>query len=209
MSNDLLYRLGLRILSRLPSQGADASDAANASGHVVVITSARDGEGKTFVAQALARALVAQCRGPVALVSCRPAHPAAPVRKGWSDLVDSGQWNEDAMAQRAEAGGLTTVDAGSSVRPETLFRPDHVQGALAALRQRFALTLIDAPSLAGCGVLLQQADGVVLVVDAAATRREVVQGALADNPVPADRMLGAVLNQRPEYVPSWLYRWML
>jgi len=48
-----------------------------------------------------------------------------------------------------------------------------------------------------------------LVVNAKSTRREVVQGALAANPIPVERLLGTVLNQRPDYVPEWLYRWVL
>lgn len=199
MKSDVFYRLGLRVLGQLPSR---------AQGRVVVITSARDGEGKSHVAQALALALAAQCSDPVALLACE-AQPSDDSRPGWSELVHDGAWH-NAMARIPASGlGPVRIFAGSKARAETLFKPDAVAQALSTLRQRYGMVIIDAPSLAGCGALLRQADGCLLVINAKDTRREVVQGALASNPIPADRLLGTVLNQRPEYVPAWLYRWVL
>jgi Mrp family chromosome partitioning ATPase len=202
MSDDAFFRLGLRVLSKLP---------AGEAGRVVVVTSARDGEGKTFVARALAQAMAEQCSGPVAVLSCTPDARQAN-GTGWSELVNTGAWQEG-MARRHDTQGspsnLSEISAGSQSRVETLFKPDAVQAALQALRQRFSLVIVDAPSLPQCGALPRHADGAVLVVNAKSTRREVVQGALAANPIPVDRLLGTVLNQRPDYVPGWLYRWVL
>ena len=200
MKDDAFYRLGLRVLGKLPAN-------ANSQGRVVVITSARDGEGKTHVAQALAQALAAQCSEAVALVACEAAPGEA--GPGWSELVHEGTWQDTMALPPASGEGPVRIRAGHKARAETLFKPDAVAQALGALRQRFGMVIVDAPSLAGCGALLRQADSCLLVVNAKDTRREVVQGALTANPVPADRLLGTVLNQRPEYVPSWLYRWVL
>lgn len=198
MMDDVFYRLGLRLLGKLP---------AGSQGRVVVVTSARDGEGKTHVAEALARALSAQCSDPVALVACQGA--AADGGPGWSELVHEGQWRDDLARERTREDQPVRIPAGQRARVETLFKPEAVDRALSILRQRHGMVIIDAPSLPGCGALLRQADGCVLVVNARDTRREIVQGALAANPVPADRLLGVVLNQRPEYVPGWLYRSVL
>jgi Mrp family chromosome partitioning ATPase len=198
MSDDAFFRLGLRVLSKLP---------AGEAGRVLLVTSARDGEGKTFVASALAQAMAAQCSGPVALLSCTPDARQAQ-GTGWSELVNTGSWQEG-MARSTSTHNLSEISAGSQSRVETLFKPEAVHGALLALRQRFSLVILDAPSLAQCGALPRTADGAVLVVNAKSTRREVVQGALAANPIPVERLLGTVLNQRPDYVPGWLYRWVL
>ena len=136
------------------------------------------------------------------------AQAGGPQGAGWSDLVEQGQWAQSLPAMSAD-GEPTLVGSGTRARADTLFRPDAVGLALQCLRERFALVVIDAPSLPACGVLPRATDGTLLVVNARDTRREVVQGALAAHPVPADKLLGAVLNQRPEYVPAWLYRWML
>ncbi len=198
MNDDAFFRLGLRLLSKLP---------AGQTGRAVVVTSARDGEGKTFVADALAKAMAAQCMGPVALLSCTP-DPRQPQGEGWSDLVHTGHWHDD-MARATRTENLSQVFAGTQTRVETLFKPEAVQAALNTLRQHFSLVIIDGPSLAQCGALPRHADGALLVVNAKSTRREVVQGALAANPIPVERLLGTVLNQRPDYVPEWLYRWVL
>jgi protein-tyrosine kinase len=204
MKDDAFYRLGLRVLGKLPA-------TQQGLGRVVVVTSARDGEGKTFVAHALCKALAAQCTGPVALVTCQ-ADPRAAAHLGWSDLVDTGDWHAD-MARSTTGQGadhaFVQISAGSKARAETLFKPDAVAAALQVLRGRYSMVVIDAPSLSACGALTRQADGNLLVVNARDTRREVVQGALAANPMPPERLLGTVLNQRPDYVPGWLYRWML
>jgi len=204
MSDDAFFRLGLRVLSKLP---------AGEAGRVLLVTSARDGEGKSFVARALAQAMAAQCSGPVALLSCTPDAREAQ-GTGWSELVNTGTWHEG-MARGTDTkagtgtGNLSEISAGSQCRVETLFKPDAVQAALQALRQRFSLVIMDGPSLPQCGALPRHADGAVLVVNAKSTRREVVQGALAANPIPVELLLGTVLNQRPDYVPGWLYRWVL
>lgn len=198
MTDDSFYRLGLRVLGKLPG---------GARGRVLVVTSARDGEGKSWVARALSQALAAQCSGPVAWLACVPDArlPSAP---GWSDLVNEGLW-QDRMAQASPTANLNLIGAGQQHRVETLFKPDAVVSALDVLRDRYSMTVIDAPSLSACGALTRHADGCLLVVNALHTRREVVQGALAANPIPTDRLLGTVLNQRPDYVPAWLYRWVL
>jgi len=198
MSDDAFFRLGLRVLSKLP---------AGEAGRVLVVTSARDGEGKTFVARALAQAMAAQCSGPVALLSCSPDRREAQ-GPGWSELVNAGAW-QDSMVRSTNTANLSEVLAGGESRVETLFKPEAVQTALQALRQRFSLVIVDGLSLPQCGALPRQADGALLVVNAKTTRREVVQGALAANPIPVERLLGTVLNQRPDYVPGWLYRWVL
>lgn len=199
MTEDSFHRLGLRVLSKLP-EGSDL-------GTVVVITSARDGEGKSFVARSLARALAAQSTGTVSLVSCAP-DPRSASGAGWSDLLQSGELSDD-MVHDDKTENLVTIAAGRDARAAALFKLRAVDQAMGALRQRFSITVIDAPSLPGCGALLRHADGCLLVVNAKHTRREVVQGALVANPIPVSRLLGVVLNQRPEYVPGWLYRWVL
>ncbi|MDO9235247.1 MAG: hypothetical protein Q7U28_04330 [Aquabacterium sp.] len=198
MNDDAFFRLGLRLLSKLP---------AEQTGRVMVVTSARDGEGKTFVAGALAQAMAAQCMGPVALLSCSPDRRDAQ-GTGWFDLVHTGQWRDD-MARATSTDNLSEISPGTQTRVETLFKPEAVRTALHTLRQHFSLVIIDGPSLPQCGALPRHADGALLVINAKSTRREVVQGALAANPIPVERLLGTVLNQRPDYVPEWLYRWVL
>lgn len=194
------HSLGLQVLSRLP-----ASDV----GQVVLVTSARPGEGKTVVSRRLARALATQCVGPVAWVDAASTQPGS--GPGWSELLQgqalpAGTGSAAAPADAPSPDGLVVLGAGARPALQRLFQPHGVQQALATLRQRHAMTVIDGGALAACGALLQAVDGVLLVVDAGDTRREVVQGALQAHGVAPQRMLGVVLNRRPSYVPAWFYR---
>lgn len=205
MSDDLFFRLGLRVLSKLSAGGESRTDPPLA--RVILVTSARSGEGKTHVSQGLARALAQQCSQAVVCVST--SVQAGESGPGWSELVHQPGGPAAGWPTPDADTGLTRLPAGQALRPDTLFRPEAVAQALVTLRSRYAWVVIDGPSLADGGALLDQADGLLLVVNASQTRRQVVQGALAAHPVSPERWLGAVLNQRPEYVPQWFYRWAL
>jgi Mrp family chromosome partitioning ATPase len=169
----------------------------------VLVTSARPAEGKSFIANQLATAFGMQNSGPVALVECsRPADPS--VQPGqhpvtWNNMVVGG------VRGRPSSTAVTHFrwgDADSS----TAFQSAAVARALSALRTQFAFIVLDGPILADCGVLGTVTDGSVLVIDASRTRREIIAGGLQANPIDPQKMLGAVLNKMPHYVPRWLYR---
>ncbi len=195
----LFERMAARVLQRLPHAQ---------HGRSVLITSARPGEGRSFVAAALAAAVSAQLDGGVALVECTPA--AARQNVGvtsafaWTDLVTAGgtELPKPASPGRTQ---LVRIPYGAADGP-VLFRTAGVTRAITLLRDRFAFVVLDGPILADCGVLAACTDGSLLVVNAERTRREIVIGGLKANPIAARRMLGTVLNEIPRYVPQWLYR---
>jgi protein-tyrosine kinase len=78
-----------------------------------------------------------------------------------------------------------------------------------ALRDHFDLTVIDCPAVANGGfphLLPEAVDGVVLVIEAEATRPAVIAHAKAQIELTGANLLGAVLNRRSNYIPSFLYR---
>jgi len=196
MSDDpLLFQ---RIAWRVAKQLRDTS-----SGRVVLVTSARPAEGKSFIANALASAFGMQNAGPVALVECsRPERSGAqpgqhPVT--WSDMVMNG------VLGRPSGNAVTHFRWGGA-DPSTAFQSTAVARALSALRSQFVFAVLDGPILENCGVLGSVSDGSVLVIDANRTPREIIAGGLQANPIDPQKMLGAVLNNMPRYVPRWLYR---
>jgi Mrp family chromosome partitioning ATPase len=79
---------------------------------------------------------------------------------------------------------------------------------LAELRQYFEYVLIDAPALSRGSdsiVLGRAAEGVVLVLKANASRRDVARKAVQDLQNAGARVLGAVLNQRTFPIPQAIY----
>ena len=213
----LFTRIGLGVLAHLTRQyGAAASEPATAadgtpiaSGRVILVSSARTGEGKSFVAQGLAHALAEQQNGDVV----------------WADAAFGTQGDADDPSRRGAAGlseimtlgslqGLAPAGAGPDrlwrvgrgvlAQPPLLYRPEAVRKGLFALRAGFALTVLDAPCLDACGALLGEVDACVFVVDARHTPRHAAQHALAEAHFGPERLAGVVLNHRPRPIPRWL-----
>jgi Mrp family chromosome partitioning ATPase len=195
----LFARLAARVIERL---------APTDRGRALLVTSARSGEGKTYVAAALAAALTAQVDSAVALVDVSPTScgtSGAELAPGsWSDLVGSVLTDLPPGAGNGATQPLHIPYGHGD--PATMFRSAGVSGALDVLRSRFAFVVLDGPNLPDCGVLGARADASLLVVNASHTRREIVRGSMRANPIAPGKMLGAVLNETPFYVPKWLYR---
>jgi Mrp family chromosome partitioning ATPase len=208
-------RIGQHVLEHLARHGGAAmqpsadGDAGLASGRIVVVTSTHAGEGKSFVAQALAAALAGLQDGDVLCVDAAFDRPPADGdisrrgASGLSEIMTLGSLQGLAPAGPG-ASRLWRLGRGVLAHPALLQRPDAIAQALMALRAGFALSVLDAPSLAGCGALLAQADACVMVVDARRTRRDDARGALLDARLAPARLAGLVLNHRPRPAPCWL-----
>ncbi|MFG5408677.1 hypothetical protein ABXN37_11915 [Piscinibacter sakaiensis] len=181
MANDdnlSLPRLGLAVLDRLAEIRPD--------GRVVLVTSARSREGKTFVAQALARQLQALTGGRVVLVEATlTGKPKGGASGGFAGLLAQGTPPEGALRASADA-------------EQVLFQPGPVARALQWLRGTHDLVVVDGPNLPRCGSLALQSDATVLVVDAAATPRRRVQEALL-----ASRLLRRCAPRRSSPGAGW------
>ena len=210
----LFERVGRGVLAHLEREGhaaiqPTADGAGTISGRVVLVTSTRAGEGKSFVAQGLAAALAVQQQGDVVWVDAafdRPPADADISRRGaagLSEVMTLGSLRGLAPAGHG-AGRLWRLGRGVLAQPALLQRPDEVGRALRALRAGFALVVLDAPVLDGCGALLAQADACVMVVDSRRTPRSEARRALVDARLGPERLAGLVLNHRPRPVPRWL-----
>ena len=207
----LFARIGLGVLEHLgnPSQPDLHGNTPPLSGRVILVTSAQPGEGKSFIAQGLAHALAEQQEGDVVWVDAAFDTPSAETdvsrrgAAGLSEIMTLGS-----LQGLAPAGigpdRLWRLGRGVLAQPALLQRPGAVGKGLAALRAGFALIVLDAPSLDGCGALLAQADACVLVIDSRRTSRGDARQALAEARLGAGRLAGLVLNHRPRPIPRWL-----
>lgn len=186
------------------------------TGRVLLVTSARPGEGKTFIARRLAKTVAAMGEGRVLLVDANAENPSlakafAPGAAG-SDLFDSlrsGSLLSNGIQSTLMPSLYALPAAPSKARGHLLFHMDAMGRVLDALRRSFALTILDGGTLAQAGCLPLQADATIVVVDATRTRRDIVRGALDSPQVDRTKIMGVVLNRRPEYVPRWIYRSLL
>lgn len=207
----LFTRIGLGVLDHLSRHhGPTVQPTADgeASGRVILVSSARAGEGKSFVAQGLAHALAEQQGGDVIWVDAAFDTPAAESdisrrgAAGFSEIMTLGSLQ--GLVTGAGSERLWRLGRGVLAQASLLYRPESVRQGLKALRAGFALTVLDAPSLGACGALLGEVDACVMVVDSRHTSKHAAQQALADAHLGPDRIAGVVLNHRPRPIPRWL-----
>ncbi len=206
--DDLAFRLEDLAMRLLDLPGSHAAGVPPAW----LLTSARGGEGKTTMSVLLAQVLARVCGERVLLVDANFYRPdlqrtfGIPAVAGLSETLRKHDPVSD-IPVRNIGDGVTVVTAGQALEPILLTRGD----ALAAFRQRvspgYRCVLFDgAETRLGGAALAKHVDGVLMVIDSSATRREVVAGAVREMRIPAERMIGAVLNKRRHYIPAFFYK---
>jgi capsular exopolysaccharide synthesis family protein len=114
------------------------------------------------------------------------------------------------FAHQLNGGNLWLITCGSKTTdPHSLLTSDGLRSRLAELRAEFDYVLLDGPPVnlyADTALLGKLADGVVLVVQANSTHREVARKAKESLEGAKVRLLGAVLNKRTFPIPESLYR---
>jgi capsular exopolysaccharide synthesis family protein len=181
------YRL---LLARL-----DRASAARLL-RTVAVTSAARGEGRSTTAANLALTAAREGR-EVALVECDLKRPSlaqlfdlAP-RAGLAEVVEGRAELPQALVR---THGVALLTAGDVRDPTAVLRGPRLATTLDALRASFSLVVLDAPpaiALSDAGRLSTAADGLVLVVRAGITPRDLVRMAVDTL---AGRLLGIVLN---------------
>jgi polysaccharide chain length determinant protein (PEP-CTERM system associated) len=169
-------------------------------GRVLVVTSAAGGEGKSVTALNLSLALSSSVEGRVLLVDSDLRRPQVheylglKTTKGFSDLL--AQTGGDISPYISKLGNLDVIMGGAlPVNPVGLLASPQARELLARLRKEYRLIVLDSPPLvpiADSHVLAGLADGVVLVVRARQTRRELFRRAIES--LGAANVLGVVLN---------------
>lgn len=211
-------RLALSLVEQI---GDPQSVGERRRGMSLYVASAGKGEGKTFVAEALAQHLAALGPHRVLLADANFEAPAIhrrfPPPNGGIGLSDflaqaptgGGVHGENARpeAARTELANLHVLTAGTRPVPGLLFQREPVARFLDAATAEFDITVIDSAGLVDSGgnALAYLADRLLLVLDATATRREVAQNALDSLKLDRSRVLGAVLNKKVRYLPRFLY----
>ena len=177
-----------------------------------VITSAGMGEGKTVTALNLVW-LLAQTEGLRALVidsdlrqPCTTQYLAIDAPRGLSEVL-GGELSLQNAIVRLDPAGLYLLPGGKARDDvaELLSGPTYA-GVISEVRRMFDFIIIDAPPLGiftDANVLINRADGALMVVRAGKTRYALVDKLL--EALPRERMLGVVLNRSDEELESNSY----
>jgi capsular exopolysaccharide synthesis family protein len=180
-------------------------------GRVLVVTSAAGGEGKSVTALNLSLALSASLQGRVLLVDSDLRRPRVHQKlgltttKGFSDLVT--QTGGDISPYISKLGNLDVIVGGTlPVNPLGLLSSPQARELLARLRKEYQFIVFDSPPIvpiADSLVLAGLADGVVIVVRARQTRRELFRRAIEG--LGDANVIGVVLNDVDNGDTSYAY----
>ncbi len=184
----------------------------------LVMTAAVPGEGATTISLLLAQELAVHGRGSVVLVDGDFAGGAESLTgsletggqpgNGFADLL-AGQSDLSSWVLGTEQAGLHFLPRGRiTMPPLELVRPDRVKRAMHLLAQSYPFVILDTGAVLKAPetpLLAAGGDGVILVVRANRTRREVVQKTTQLLGKVNCRLLGTVLNDRRYPVPGFLY----
>jgi capsular exopolysaccharide synthesis family protein len=168
----------------------------------VVVTSAGDGEGKSFVALNLALAYAARGEGRVMLLEANLRRPSvaqriAPQPKlGLAELLAGGTDMTHVLFESANSP-LHLLPAGDPcVDPLELLGTDRFERLIGVLRGRFQRIVIDTPPIipfTDADLVARSSDGVLVVARAGQTRRGVLAQAISS--VTSAPVLGTLLNE--------------
>lgn len=127
---------------------------------------------------------------------------------GLSDLVAKN--GRKTRPIKVGAGNLHVLPCGGRhAEFVTLLESERFDRFLTKAREVFDYVVLDAPPVHGsseCRVLCTKVDGVVLVIEAGKTRRQVALNAKKQLEEAGGKILGVVLNKRRFYIPEFIYR---
>jgi protein-tyrosine kinase len=167
----------------------------------LLVTSALPAEGKTFVANNLAQAIVRQPDRRALIIDadlrCSRLHVplGAPAFPGLTDYL-RGETDEVAIIQHGLQGDLCFIPGGNQVtNPSELLSNGRMKALLDRVAPVFDWVILDSAPLlpvSDSSVLAELVDGVVLVVRAGQTRSETAQRACQE--LRGRNITGVVLN---------------
>jgi protein-tyrosine kinase len=181
----------------------------------VIFASTEPGTGCTWVCAHLAEVLAGRVAGSVCLVDGNLREPGLHQHFG---VANEGGLSDALLrldpirtfARSVASPNLWLISAGPGGESvQALLTADRMRLRLSELRSEFDFVLVDACalSIANDAVALgSMSDGVVMVLKANASRRQVARQAMEDLQAGKAKVLGAVLNQRTYPIPDALYK---
>ncbi len=186
-----------------------------AAGHplrTIQVTSARRQEGKSTTSAHLALAMARHTSCPVVLADCDLRKPRVhdlyglPQARGMTDFM-RGILPLKAVIKDTPQANLKAITSGRVISgPSKLFVADVIRQALAQISEQFDLVIIDSPPLLPVSdplLLAPEVDGVLLVVLAGKTPRQVVRRARDLLASVEANVLGVVVNNVAEALPYY------
>lgn len=176
----------------------------DASGQMILVTSALPDEGKTLTAVNLAQSLVATGRS-VLLIDCDFRSPNVAVNLGLENTVGMLSVLLDQVtlsgAIQVHSSGLDVLGTGPTPpNPAEVLETDAVANLLSLVRETYDVIVIDAPPIlpvADASTLIRHVDGLLLLARYGRTRKDALGLASERIESHGGRLYGVVLNGVP------------
>jgi len=180
----------------------------------ILFAGAVSGEGSSTVAAAFARLLAEDERLQVVLVdgdlrSVERRLPSVDDHHGFAGVLDGRQTMEQALVGTSLPNFAVVPGGATADSPLRLCTANNLHAPLDWLRHHYHYIVIDGPPVLDSPEMVSLAthvDGIVLVVRAARTKREIVQRAIETIDKFQGRVLGAILNRQQYVIPDFIYR---
>jgi capsular exopolysaccharide synthesis family protein len=181
----------------------------------ILFTSPSVGEGTTTIATSFARFLAIRGMERILTVEMNARTPA--FSKVFSINGDAGiteyftaSRDLASLVQTPKTSSVDVLHVGQTDPTLIqLYLPEFFPRLLREASEHYDTVIIDAPPVISCPETPQMAsfvDGVVLVVQAGKTKREVAQRAIDSIAKFEGNLLGVVLNRKKYYIPEFLYK---
>jgi capsular exopolysaccharide synthesis family protein len=182
---------------------------------VLIFASAMPGEGTTTIATSFAKLAAMEGREHILLCEMnarRPSFSAVFSTNGDAGITEYFVSRTDlsSLIQRSGAEGLDVLHVG---RLDATVIQLHLNAVFPRLLEEalrsYDTVIIDAPPIISApeaAPMTAFADGVVLVVHAGKTKREVVARAMGSIANFKGRIIGVVLNRKNYYIPGFIYK---
>lgn len=182
---------------------------------VIMVTSSSLQEGKTITALNLAIIMACEVGKKVLVIDGNFRNPAVdsylniPADKGLSDLLaDKADLNE--VIFESGISNLFCICAGSTeINAVELLNSAKTENVLTKLKPQFDYIIIDTPAVipyAEPRIIGKMSDGVILVVKAERTCREVVSRSQALLREVGAKLLGVVLTNIQYHIPEYIHK---
>lgn len=181
----------------------------------VVFTGTESGTGCSWICAQAAEILASQVHGSVCVVDCNLRAPSLHLRyqvandRGLGDAL-LGPGSLRPYLQPLSRPNLWLLSSGSTQEHQfTLLSAESMRARLGELYAQFDYVLLDVASLNTCNdaiALGSSTDGVVLVLRANSSRREIARKTLQELQAAKVHALGVVLNQRRFPIPEAIYK---
>lgn len=182
---------------------------------VLAITSSSIKEGKTLTALNLAVVLAQDLEKRVLIVDCNFRRPAVDLylnvisQTGLSDAL-AGTISVKKVVMETHIERMFCIYAGKTeISPTELLSSSKMGETLAILKENFDYIILDTPAVipyADPRLISKVSDGVLLIVKAEKTRREVVSRAESFLKEVGAKIIGVVLTNIQYHIPEYIHK---